>query len=156
MIVEELLDRLDALDDGLENEPPLAGIRLRATRDIAREVTRAALELADATNEHERALLARLRHQPADEPAVVRIKHRVTALRQQAQWARALDLAELVCLLLNEAMGGGPVSSDTAGVSASDDERRRIEWLTKEGWRVRRGTGTRNSARNSGTSLKGA
>lgn len=149
-MLDDVLDRIDEAEAGLDKEPPMAGLRLRIVRDVGKEVARAALDLADATNAYERALLTRMGEirEPPGPPFQVR--DRLVTIAQQAQWSKASELADLVCLLLEEAMGGGMQAADTAGPSLSNEERGRIEWLAREGWRVRRGSGRERSGPRSG------
>lgn len=139
MRLEEVNEELDRAEDGLLIDAAARPLRLRSVGYLAQLVQRAATELAEATNEWEAAMLRRLERAPSSPAGWLSQEDRVVTLRHQVQWAKAAFLAELVCILLSEAMGGAPVDRDTAGIGMDDMSRERIAWLAREGFGLRTG-----------------
>lgn len=141
MSVEHVLEEIESAERGELHARACRGLRIHVVRLLIREVTAAGMELAAATNEYEAELAAALESDSRCCSEALKVRGRLKVLRQQQQWSKAAHLAELVSILLYEAMGGLPVSADTAGISLGERERMMIQWLAARGHAIRLGGG---------------
>lgn len=153
MSIELVLEELERAENSRLHAAACRGLRIHVAKLLTREVANAALELAQATNDYEAALLSEFKGGSECCGEALHLRGRVKAMRQQQQWSKAAHLAEVVCILLYEAMGGVQVSADTAGIALSERERGLIEWLAREGRKSRSGSGETNPVGASGSTL---
>lgn len=139
MMMEEVLDELEKAEDRAQTGAELDALRLPAVRRIAQLLTEAAEELAEATADWEAAMLRRIERRGSSKGPGGTCEDRLVNLRHQVQWGKAAWFADLACLLLNQAMGGCPVSADTAGISLNDKAREKVAWLGREGYELQAG-----------------
>lgn len=138
-MLDDLLIELDRAERAVVTDAASRGLRSFSIEALTRLVTVAARDLGDATNDWERAMLARLERAPKGPVGLVSQEDRIVRLRHQLQWAKAAHLADLVCVLLSVGMGGGQVDPETAGISLDDRARRLVGWLAREGYEYQAG-----------------
>lgn len=142
--MKELLAELERDEDQGPASRGEASLRLRSALRVEAAVRGAITDLAAARGDEEKARLIAYEKRSDRPTEAAALSSRLVALRRQVTWNKAIEAAKLVCLLLSEAMGGEPVSSDEAGITATDDERELVSWLVEEGRRVRAGSGGKN------------
>lgn len=138
-MLDDLLIELERAESAVVTDTASRGLRSYSVEALARLVTVAARDLGEATNDWERAMLRQLERAPKGPAGLVSQEGRIVRLRHQLQWSKAAHLADLVCVLLSVAMGGGQVDPETAGIGLDDRARRMVGWLASEGYAYQAG-----------------
>lgn len=112
-------------------------LRARQAERTMAKVYDALEQVLSARTDEDRARLVEFEQRAGAPSEAARVAHKLVALRRQVTWGKTVDLAQLVCVLMVDSAGGEVMSSDEAGVSVGEDDRRLVVALLDHGRRLR-------------------